>query len=202
VKGFGQKVLEYPAIVDIGTDTRSFQRNGDMLWHRAILNALNEAPYRNEELIGIVKKAISLHSETHNAILTRRLVDGNLVVGGLIDEFFQKLHLAMLQNLERAGRPLDAAIGYEQLKMYDKARELREKDKQVVVRGSTVSLDLNQLLQQIKDVGIVAVYRCPRCGGKLKIDKNVSKDKLRICEYCGSEIETMDLAYFLRTALS
>jgi DNA-directed RNA polymerase subunit RPC12/RpoP len=48
----------------------------------------------------------------------------------------------------------------------------------------------------------VAVYRCPHCGGKLKIDKDARMDKLRVCEYCGSEIETMDLADFLRTALS
>jgi DNA-directed RNA polymerase subunit RPC12/RpoP len=63
-------------------------------------------------------------------------------------------------------------------------------------------VDLNSLLKQIAEQGIVAVYRCPHCGGKLKIGKETSETNLRICEHCGSEIETMDLADFLKTALS
>jgi lysine biosynthesis protein LysW len=122
-------------------------------------------------------------------------------------DLFNKVHThALLQlaaNVEAAGRPLDAAKIYEKnLKMYDKARELREKDKQVVVRRTDILVNLNELLRQVKDGGIVAVYRCPHCGGKLKIDKNVTMDKLRVCEHCGSEIEIMNLADFLRTVLS
>lgn len=79
--------------------------------------------------------------------------------------------------------------------MYDKARELRERDKQVVVKSTNVSLNPNQLLQQVKDGGIVAVYRCPHCGGKLKVDKNVGIAKLKVCEHCGSEIESIDFRF-------
>lgn len=199
---FNQKVLDYPAIANIETDIEQFERNVTQLWHKAILNAFMEAPYWNEERVETVKKAVSLRSEHQLTIRTWRQDEGKLVVGGLMDKFVERSRLAMAQNLERTGRPLDAAKGYEKLKMYDKARELREKDKQVVVKGSTVSFDLNRLLQQVKDGGIVAVYSCPRCGGKLKIDKNVSNDKLRICEHCGSAIGTMDLTDFLKTALS
>jgi DNA-directed RNA polymerase subunit RPC12/RpoP len=105
--------------------------------------------------------------------------------------------------MEKVGRPLDAASVYEkELKMYDKARALREKDKQVAVKHMDITVNLNDLLRQFKDGGIVAVYRCPHCGGKLKVDKNVDIAKLKVCEHCGSEIESMDLADFLKTALS
>lgn len=65
-----------------------------------------------------------------------------------------------------------------------------------------ISVDLNVLLKQVKDGGIVAVYRCPHCGGKLKIGKDTSLKSLETCEHCGSEIEAMVLADFLRVALS
>jgi hypothetical protein len=43
---------------------------------------------------------------------------------------------------------------------------------------------------------------CPSCGGKLKINKNTTVDSLKICEHCNSEIESMDLAGFLKTVLT
>lgn len=122
----------------------------------------------------------------------------------IIEDFTMRFHesasILLASNLEAAGRPLDAAEVYESLHMYDKARALREKEKRIVVRE--VSVDLNSLLQQVKDGGIVAVYRCPHCGGKLKIDKETSAESLRTCEHCGLEIEVMELADFLKTALS
>jgi uncharacterized protein with PIN domain len=86
--------------------------------------------------------------------------------------------------------------------MYDKARELRDTDRHIIVKNTSVSVNLNSLLQQIKDGGIVAVFRCPFCGGKLKVNKESTVDNLKRCEHCGSEITSMDLADFLKTALT
>ena len=86
--------------------------------------------------------------------------------------------------------------------MYEKAKSLREKDKQMIVKRTEVSFNLNELLKQIKDGGIVAVYRCPHCNGTLRINNKTSLKSLKTCEHCGSEIETVDLADFLKTALS
>lgn len=86
--------------------------------------------------------------------------------------------------------------------MYDKSRELRETDKHIIVKNTNVSINLNTLLQQVKDGGIVAVFRCPFCGGKLKINKNTTLDSLKTCEHCSSEITSMDLADFLKTVLT
>ena len=82
----------------------------------------------------------------------------------------------------------------------DRARLAREKSRQVHVKETIV--DINKLLEQVRDGGIVAVYRCPHCGGKVKIGKDASIESLKVCEHCGTEIEAMDLADFIRTALS
>lgn len=99
-----------------------------------------------------------------------RNVDENLAVGlrvvnkerlmdsELMRQFRTHLHLKQAENLERAGRYEDASQIYELYGMYEKAGQLRQKQKQIVVKQTVVSIDLNSLLQQIKDGGIVAVY--------------------------------------------
>jgi len=114
---------------------------------------------------------------------------------------YNKCKIALAQNLERCGRTQDAAIVFEELQMYDKARELREKDRRIIVKNTNVSVNLNALLQQVKDGGVVAVFRCPFCGGNLKINKDTTLDSLKICEHCHSEITSMDLADFLNAVL-
>lgn len=145
--------------------------------------------------------------------LNPQLVQENIIAGKraytVVDfksPLFRKYHieaiLALAQKLKAVGRPLDAANVYETLRMHDEARELREKDRQIISKRIDVSVDLNALLQQVKDGGIVAVFRCPHCGGKLKVGKDSKIEKLKVCVYCGAAIEAMDLADFLRTALS
>ena len=116
--------------------------------------------------------------------------------------FKAKARTALAQNLEKCGRTADAAKVFEELRMYDKARELREKDRHIVVKKTDISINLNSLLQQVKEGGIVAVFRCPHCGGKLRIESKTTLNSLKTCERCVSEIESMDLADFLKTALS
>ncbi len=114
----------------------------------------------------------------------------------------RKQELDRIENLEKAGRYEEAAIEYEKLQLYEKAGEMRRKDKMVIVRNTNISVDLNYFLSQIREGGIVAVYSCPKCGGKLKVDKNASLEQLRTCVHCGNEIQSMEISAFLRTALS
>lgn len=129
-------------------------------------------------------------------------------------ERFVDGYLSSAKYCEKAGRYEDAAKElesvadrYEKIGMFDRARQMRARarqlkarEKQILVKHTVV--DLNKLIQQVKDGGIVVVYRCPHCGGKLKIGKRTSVKSLKVCEHCGSEIEAMELADFLRTALS
>ena len=114
----------------------------------------------------------------------------------------EEMERVQLSNWIRAGRFEDAAMLYEKKGMYDEAGAIRAKARQVSVSNKIVNVDLNALIRQLAEGGIVAVYKCPHCGGKLKVGKTTTADSLKICDHCGSEIETMDIADFLKTALS
>jgi len=107
-----------------------------------------------------------------------------------------------VSNWIKAGRFEDAAQFYEKRGMYEEAGRIRAKGREILVKDMNIKVDLNALLKQISEGGIVAVYRCPNCGGKLKIGKETTVASLRTCEHCGSEIQTVDLADFLKTVLS
>jgi DNA-directed RNA polymerase subunit RPC12/RpoP len=96
----------------------------------------------------------------------------------------------------------NAANIYKSLGMYEDAGRVRSKTNEIIIRKTDVSVDLNALLQQVKEGGIVAVYRCPHCNATLKIGSKTDSGSLRKCEHCGNEIEAMDLAEFLKAALA
>ncbi len=108
----------------------------------------------------------------------------------------QAEHFETLREFENAAKI------YKSLGMYEEAGKVRAKRDELSVKRTDVTLNLNALLKQIKDGGIVAVYRCPHCGGKLKIGNNTTLKSLRTCDHCGLEIEALDLADFLKTVLS
>jgi len=127
---------------------------------------------------------------------------GNVFWKMLRETTQERVEQQRMENWVKAGNFEDAALFLEKRGKYVEAGKMRARGREVVVRQTSISIDLNVLLKQIAEQGIVAVYRCPHCGGKLKIGKATSEASLRVCEHCGSEIETMDLADFLKTALS
>jgi uncharacterized protein with PIN domain len=151
------------------------------------------------DLIEKGKRAKQLHSERLPAFAWWDETNSRIWPA---DKSSLKAKTALAHNLEKCGRTADAAKIFEELRLYDKARELRERERHIIIKKTDLSVNINSLLQQIKDSGLVALYRCPHCGGNLKIGKNTNMESLRKCEHCNSEIETMDLADFLRTILS
>jgi DNA-directed RNA polymerase subunit RPC12/RpoP len=190
-------VLAYQAEYSIGTDIENFSKNWVRYWNDSLLNVLSVNADR--ELAEKAKKAVQIHTEQFPAF---PWWDSSNKPTWMAQNSSYNAKLALAKNLERCGRVTDSAKIFEDLRMYDKSRELRERERHIVIKKTDVSVNLNTLLQQVKDSGLVAVYRCPHCGGKLKIDKDASMDKLRVCQYCGSEIETVDLTDFLKTILS
>jgi DNA-directed RNA polymerase subunit RPC12/RpoP len=117
-----------------------------------------------------------------------------------VDSAYEQVKIA-----EKSGRYADAAQAYETLgvelgdeKLLDKARMLRAKAHDT---GQTkiVSVDVNELIRQLKQGGLVVAYRCPNCGGNLKISGDTKPESLKFCSYCGSKIEAVDIADFLRS---
>jgi uncharacterized protein (DUF983 family) len=193
---FWQKVLDYPMDYEIGTDLEKEKFNSTVikLWNNAIRKA-----FVNGGLMPMVDTAIKIHTKQYPAFKWWDSWSNYLLS---YQSFLTKAKTALANNLEKCGRTSDAAKIFEELRMYDKARELRERDRQIVVKKTDISINLNSLLQQVKEGGIVAVFRCPHCGGKLKIESKTTLNSLKTCEHCGSEIESMDLAEFLKTVLS
>ena len=200
---FWQLVKNYP-LEDVGTGIPNFGRNLRNLFYNAVLNALKTDTSLHAYEINMVNWAIENDTEDNVAITLGLFDDGTIDSDcwDITPEFVKRGYSALALNLEKCGRTLDAATIYEEkLKIYDKARLLRQNEKQSIVKHTDVSVNLNELLKQVKDGGVVAIYRCPHCNGTLKVNNKTSLKSLKICEHCGSEIETVDLADFLKTAL-
>lgn len=100
---------------------------------------------------------------------------------------------------ERAGRYEDAALAYERLDFLDKARALRERDKTSTVRQ--VQVNLNHLLEQMRQGSLVIPFKCPSCGANIKISGETTPDKLARCPYCGGAVAIADVEKFLASIL-
>ncbi|MEJ2242181.1 MAG: hypothetical protein P8Y18_08575, partial [Candidatus Bathyarchaeota archaeon] len=120
--------------------------------------------------------------------------------------FFERIYKKTL--LKKAGILLEvkrfeeAAKIYEDLGMYKEAGNARIKYNQLSIKNTEIKVDLNRLLNQIKDNGLIVVYRCPHCGAPLKVSNDSNIESIRICQHCNTEIKLFDIADFLRTALS
>ncbi len=132
-----------------------------------------------------------------------RAVKGSPAFDSIYKSFEREWHLGLAKNLEQVGRYIDAANVFEsKLRDYESARKVREKDRSAEIVSTEVPVDLDALLKQFKDSEMIAIYRCPHCGGKLKISKDTTLKSLRNCEHCTSQIEIAEMGDFLRTALS
>ena len=97
------------------------------------------------------------------------------------------------QKMLQAGDYEGAAQEYEALEMWDKAADARRQDRTV----TQVQVNLNQLVDQLRDAGVSTDYACPTCGSHIRITGETSLATLTTCSYCGSVIRTTDLVDFL-----
>lgn len=201
---FNKAVLAY-SLSEVGTNVNAFPKNIRKLYYDAILSALQTNSALLENIIAKVQRAIELDSDKASGILMGLDDDGTLIEEyETATDFIRQGYVILASNLEKCGRYLDSAEVYEtRLGMYDKAKQLRESSnsKQIQVKQTNISFNLNDLLKQVRDGGLVVVYRCPHCNGTLKIDKQTTANALKTCDYCHSKIETVDLVDLLRTTL-
>ncbi len=120
---------------------------------------------------------------------------GEYMLGGIILSPEANVRASKLsaEHLVLAGRTEEAASIYERVGMWKEAGDTRQRAERHVV----VHLDVDALLETVRKAGISTNYRCPACGGSIPIAGNTMPSALRQCEYCGSTIQTADLAGFL-----
>ncbi len=103
-------------------------------------------------------------------------------------------------NLEKAGNYEGAAKIYEKQKLWSYAGKVREKDRVQMVKHVTV--DMNQLLEQIGTKGLAVPYKCHNCGAGITIDKNSNVSGLKFCSYCGTAYNIEDMSRIVQEALA
>lgn len=121
---------------------------------------------------------------------------------GVYESLRKKFLKQRAKILLKVRRFEEAAKLFESIAMYEEAGKARAKDKHISIKRTDISVDLNSLLSQIKDGGLIVIYRCPHCNAPLKVNKETDMKSLRVCKHCHTEIESMDIANFLKTALS
>ncbi len=96
------------------------------------------------------------------------------------------------QHLILAERHEDAARTYERIGMWKEAGETRRmaQRQQVVTQ---VHINVNDLFDQLRKMGLSASYTCPVCRSPSTITGDTRPDALSKCQYCGSIIRQTDL---------
>lgn len=98
----------------------------------------------------------------------------------------------------RAGRYEDAARAYEHLTMYEEAGRLRKMAMSERNTSRNISVNMNQLIDQVRQGGLALAYKCPNCGGSINIDKDFNPG-MRMCAYCGTPLDTTVIASMIRS---
>jgi hypothetical protein len=95
------------------------------------------------------------------------------------------------EHLIVAGRYEDAAMLYEKLGLWKEAGDLRNRDRQQFV--TQVQVNVNDLMQQLRAMGVSANYTCPVCRSPSVITGTTSPDALAKCQYCGAVTRPTDI---------
>ncbi|TLZ55727.1 MAG: hypothetical protein E6K17_05215 [Methanobacteriota archaeon] len=121
------------------------------------------------------------------------------LVDGVVAAHRRSLQLSHAEHLVEAERFEEAAKIYEKLKMWKEAGEIRRRSRRVVT--TQVHVDVNHLIDQMRQGGLATTYSCPACRSPIAISGTTSPNSLQTCGYCGSAIQTTDLVEFLTRAV-
>jgi hypothetical protein len=126
----------------------------------------------------------------------------------IMNEGEKKAALEKAITYERMGEYNWAAAYYEDLargtneeEFFDKAREMKDKERGLNLRITSVntSVNINEMLRQLRDSGVAVSYKCPNCSAVISVkEKNEMPSN---CSYCGSKFDKVDLPDILRAAL-
>jgi DNA-directed RNA polymerase subunit RPC12/RpoP len=151
-----------------------------------------------------VSQVIARHPELRSKIMARLGISefGNrlFVEYGIYQEICRlDERMTHAKNLETARRFEDAAKVYESIGLWKEAGLAREKKVARTVKH--VSVNLNDLLDRVRDGGLAISYKCRSCGAGLSVDGSSNANGLRFCPYCGTAADTETLTSIISNAL-
>jgi DNA-directed RNA polymerase subunit RPC12/RpoP len=107
--------------------------------------------------------------------------------------------LTHARNMEKAGNYENAAVVLERYQFWAEAGRVRKLDDEKIVKHITV--DMNQLIEQLSTKGLAIPYKCHSCGASITIDKDSKKEGLKFCSYCGTTYNVEDMTRIIQMAL-
>ena len=107
--------------------------------------------------------------------------------------------IAQAKNFESARRYEDAAKVYEELGLWKEAGTARDKKSARTVKHVTVNI--NDLIEKVRDGGLTIPYKCHSCGATITIDSSSNPDGLKFCSYCGSAVDPDSMLDIIKSAL-
>jgi hypothetical protein len=105
------------------------------------------------------------------------------------------------KNAELAGRYEDSARCWEALNCYERAGAIRKMDWKRRTTVRKVDMDVCRILEQVRAGDFVIPYKCPNCGGSIKVNGSTSPERLTRCEYCGEVLSIHEIEKFLAAIL-
>jgi ribosomal protein L37AE/L43A len=109
----------------------------------------------------------------------------------MVSDHRRKVALATAINMINAERHEEAAKIYEGLGMFKEAGEVRRVGRRQVT--TQVQVNVNDLMQQLRTMGVAANYTCPVCHSPTVITATTSPDALAKCQYCGAVARPTDI---------
>jgi len=107
--------------------------------------------------------------------------------------------LDMAHNMERAGNYEKAAVILEKYQFWEEAGRVRKLDDEKIIKHITI--DMNELMEQVSTKGLAIPYKCHSCGASITIDKDSKKEGLKSCSYCGTVYNIEDMTKIIQKAL-
>jgi DNA-directed RNA polymerase subunit RPC12/RpoP len=102
---------------------------------------------------------------------------------------------------EECGNYEEAANCYHKLSPFFSKKEKELRDNNRTITNKQISVDINLLLEQVKNGNLAIPYKCRNCGASIKIDKQTTKENLCYCAYCGSAMKLIEIEDFLKNVL-
>ena len=107
--------------------------------------------------------------------------------------------IVQARNFESARRYEDAAKSYETLGLWKEAGSVRDRKSSRTVKHVTVNI--NDLIEKVRNGGLTIPYKCHSCGATITIDSGSNPEGLKFCAYCGSAVDTEAMLDILKSAL-